>query len=35
MLDNEYFNVAYHPQINTYSGSDSVEFVLEDIQFDD
>ncbi len=35
MLDNEYFNVAYHPQINTYNGSDSVEFVLEDIQFDD
>ncbi len=35
VLDNEYFNVAYHPQINTYKGSDSVEFVLEDIQFDD
>lgn len=35
LLDNEYFNVAYHPQINTFNNSNNVEFVLEDIQFDD
>jgi single-stranded-DNA-specific exonuclease len=34
LLDNEFFNVAYQPQINTYNGNSSVEFVLTDIQFE-
>jgi len=34
LLEREYFNVAYQPQINTYNGNSNVEFVLADIQFD-
>ena len=34
LLDREFFNVAYHPHINTYNGSSNVEFVLADIQFE-
>ncbi len=34
LLEREYFNVAYKPQINTYNGNSNVEFVLADIQFD-
>jgi len=34
LLENEFFNVAYQPQINTYNGNSSVEFVLTDIQFE-
>ena len=34
LLESEFFNVAYQPQINTYNGNSSVEFVLTDIQFD-
>lgn len=34
LLGSEYFNVAYHPQINTFNNSNSVQFVIEDIQFD-
>ncbi len=34
LLDNEFFNVAYQPQINTYNGNSNVEFVLADIQFE-
>ncbi len=34
LLDNEFFNVAYQPKINTYNGSSNVEFVLADIQFE-
>jgi single-stranded-DNA-specific exonuclease len=34
LLDNEYFNVAYQPQINTYNANTSVEFVITDIQFE-
>jgi len=34
LLESEYFNVAYQPQINTYNGSSNVEFVLTDIQFE-
>ena len=34
LLDNEFFNVAYQPQINTYNGNSSVQFVLADIQFE-
>ena len=34
LLDNEFFNVAYQPQLNTYNGLTNVEFVLADIQFE-
>jgi len=34
LLEHEYFNVAYQPQINTYNGNNSVEFVLTDIRFE-
>jgi len=34
LLDREFFNVAYHPHINTYNGSSNVEFILADVQFD-
>jgi single-stranded-DNA-specific exonuclease len=34
LLETEYFNVAYQPQINTYNGNSSVEFVLTDIRFE-
>jgi single-stranded-DNA-specific exonuclease len=34
LLEHEFFNVAYQPQINTYNGNSTVEFVLTDIQFD-
>ena len=34
LLDNEYFNIAYEPQINHYNGNSSVEFITADIQFE-
>ena len=34
LLDHEFFNVAYQPQINTYNANTNVEFVLADIQFE-
>lgn len=34
LLDHEFFNVAYQPQINTYNGNSSVELVINDIQFE-
>ena len=34
LLDSEFFNVAYQPQINNYNGSSNVQFVLADVQFD-
>ena len=34
LLDHEFFDVAYQPQINTYNGNTNVQFVLTDIQFD-
>jgi len=34
LLDNDFFNVAYQPQINEYNGSSNVELVLRDIQFE-
>jgi single-stranded-DNA-specific exonuclease len=34
LLEHECFNVAYQPQINTFNGNSSVEFVLVDIQFE-
>ena len=35
LLENEFFNIAYKPQINTYNGFSNVEFVVADIQFTD
>jgi single-stranded-DNA-specific exonuclease len=34
LLDHEFFDVAYQPQLNTYNGISNVEFVLEDVQFE-
>jgi len=34
VLEAEAFNVAYEPQIDTYNGGRSVQFVLADIQFE-
>ena len=34
LLESDGFNVAYEPQINTYNGNSSVQFVLTDIQFE-
>ena len=34
LLQSDFFNVAYYPQINTYNASRNVEFVLTDIQFE-
>ena len=34
LLEHEFFNVAYQPQINTYNGNNNVELVLADIQFE-
>ncbi|MHC4369904.1 MAG: single-stranded-DNA-specific exonuclease RecJ [Planctomycetota bacterium] len=34
LLEHEFFNVAYQPQINTYNGNSNVEFTLVDIQFE-
>jgi single-stranded-DNA-specific exonuclease len=34
LLETEFFNVAYQPQINTYNGNSNVQFVLTDIQFE-
>ena len=34
LLEREYFNVAYKPQINTYNGNSNVEFVITDIRFE-
>ncbi len=32
LLEQEFFNVAYQPQLNTYNGSTSVQLVLADVQ---
>jgi single-stranded-DNA-specific exonuclease len=34
LLENEFFNLAYQPQINTYNGNSNVELVVSDIQFE-
>jgi hypothetical protein len=31
LLEHEFFDVAYQPQLNTYNGSCNVEFILVDI----
>lgn len=34
LLEREFFDVAYQPQINTFNGNTNVEFNLVDIQID-
>ena len=34
LLEVDHFSVAYEPQINTYNGNSSVQFLLKDIKFD-
>lgn len=34
LLEHDFFNVAYQPQINTYNSTSNVEFILADIRFD-
>jgi single-stranded-DNA-specific exonuclease len=34
LLEHDFFNIAYQPQLNTYNGASNVEFVLADIQFE-
>jgi single-stranded-DNA-specific exonuclease len=34
LLENEYFHVAYEPDINHFNGSSTVHLVLNDIQFE-
>lgn len=34
LLEHDFFDVAYQPQLNTYNGSSSVEFVLDDIRLE-
>jgi len=34
LLEHDFFNVAYQPQLNTYNGCTGVEFVLADVQFE-
>ena len=34
LLENEFFNVAYEAEINSFNGNSSVQLVLKDIQFE-
>ena len=34
LLEHEFFNIAFQPQINNYNGNTNVEFILADIQFE-
>jgi single-stranded-DNA-specific exonuclease len=34
LLDSEYFNIAYRPQIDTYNGFTNIQLVVSDIQFE-
>ena len=34
LLEHEFFNVAYGPQMNHFNGTTSVQFVLADVQFE-
>jgi single-stranded-DNA-specific exonuclease len=34
LLEHEFFDVAYQPQLNTYNGSCNVEFVLTDVRLE-
>ncbi len=34
LIENDFFNIAFEPQINTYNGNSSVQLVLKDIHFE-
>lgn len=34
IVESDYFSIAYRPGLNTYNGKTSIQFVLEDIRFD-
>jgi len=34
LLENEFFDIAFRPQLNNYNGNTNVELVLEDIRFE-
>ena len=34
LLEYEFFNIAYQPEINTYNGNSNVQLVIADIQFE-
>ena len=34
LLEHDFFNIAYQPQINNFNGSSSVELLVIDIQFE-
>ena len=34
LLEHDFFNVAYRPQLNTFNGNTNIEFFLADIQFE-
>lgn len=34
LLEHEFFNIAYEPQLNSYNGNTSVQLVISDIQFE-
>ncbi len=34
IIESDFFNIAYKPQINTFNGNYNVEFILSDIQFE-
>jgi single-stranded-DNA-specific exonuclease len=34
LLEHQFFNIAYEPQINTYNGQSNVQLVITDIQFE-
>jgi len=34
LLENEFFNVAYQPQLNTYNGNTTVQLVLAEVHFE-
>ena len=34
LLEHDFFNIAYQPNINTFNGNSNVELILEDIQFE-
>jgi hypothetical protein len=34
LLENEFFSIAFEPQVDTFYGDPSVQLVLSDIQFE-
>jgi len=34
LLEHDFFNIAYHPQLDTFNGSNNIQLALADIQFE-